>query len=73
MDFDYLIVNLCVCNIVYNILCLMNKKVLKLNVCIMDRDVSKLQFIENEKGLKKKLLSLKELVFFFVSKEGDCI
>lgn len=42
MDFDYLIVNLCVCNIVYNILCLINKKVLKLNVCIMDRDVRKL-------------------------------
>lgn len=73
MDFDHLTVNLCVCNTVYNTLCLINKKVSKSNARIMDKDASKPQPIENEKGSKKKLSSLKEPASPSVSKEGDCI
>lgn len=42
------------------------------NERIMDRDASKPQPIENEKGSEKKHSSLKEPTSPFVSKEGDC-
>lgn len=39
----------------------------------MDRDVSKPQPIENEKGSEKKHSSLKQPTSASLSKEGDCI
>lgn len=69
MDFDHLTVNLCVCNTVYNTLCLINKKVSKSNERIMDRDASKPQPIENEKG-SKKTIKFKRTSFSFCERRG---